>query len=124
MGQPPHPCNLCVSVCVSAPQGQKGGFLNNDIKWNFSKFLVDREGNVVGRYGNKQAGCWQCMHWCGCLYMFLPTCFSTSFKHKAHVQGCQAHHLRPSITCHVVVPCRYGSSTTPTQIEADLQKYL
>ena len=21
-----------------------------DIKWNFTKFLVDREGNVVGRY--------------------------------------------------------------------------
>ena len=26
------------------------GFLNNEIKWNFTKFLVDREGNVVGRY--------------------------------------------------------------------------
>ena len=22
----------------------------NDIKWNFTKFLVDKEGNVVGRY--------------------------------------------------------------------------
>ena len=22
----------------------------NDIKWNFTKFLIDREGNVVGRY--------------------------------------------------------------------------
>ena len=22
----------------------------NDIRWNFTKFLVDREGNVVGRY--------------------------------------------------------------------------
>ena len=22
----------------------------NDIKWNFTKFIVDREGNVVGRY--------------------------------------------------------------------------
>jgi len=22
----------------------------NDIKWNFTKFLVDREGNVVERY--------------------------------------------------------------------------
>ncbi len=21
-----------------------------DIKWNFTKFLVDREGNVIGRY--------------------------------------------------------------------------
>jgi len=24
--------------------------LGNDIKWNFTKFLVDREGNVVKRY--------------------------------------------------------------------------
>ncbi len=23
---------------------------NGDIKWNFTKFLVDREGNVIGRY--------------------------------------------------------------------------
>ena len=22
----------------------------NDIKWNFTKFLVDKEGNVVGRF--------------------------------------------------------------------------
>ena len=22
----------------------------NDIKWNFTKFIVDRRGNVVGRY--------------------------------------------------------------------------
>ena len=22
----------------------------SDIKWNFTKFLVDKEGNVVGRY--------------------------------------------------------------------------
>lgn len=26
------------------------GFLFEDIKWNFTKFLVDREGNVVKRY--------------------------------------------------------------------------
>ncbi|KAL6760672.1 glutathione peroxidase [Haematococcus lacustris] len=30
----------------------KGGFLTSDIKWNFSKFLVDKEGNVVGRFGS------------------------------------------------------------------------
>ena len=30
---------------------QKGVF-NNAIKWNFTKFLIDREGNVVGRYGS------------------------------------------------------------------------
>lgn len=30
---------------------QKGGILGNAIKWNFTKFLIDREGNVVGRFG-------------------------------------------------------------------------
>ncbi|MHC4072898.1 MAG: glutathione peroxidase, partial [Planctomycetota bacterium] len=29
--------------------GQSGG----EIKWNFNKFLIDRAGNVVGRYGSK-----------------------------------------------------------------------
>lgn len=29
---------------------QKGGLLGSAIKWNFSKFLVDRQGNVVKRY--------------------------------------------------------------------------
>lgn len=28
----------------------KKGFLNAAIKWNFTKFLVDAEGNVVGRF--------------------------------------------------------------------------
>jgi len=27
-----------------------GGFLTESIKWNFTKFLVDRKGNVVKRY--------------------------------------------------------------------------
>lgn len=29
---------------------QKGGIFGNAIKWNFTKFLVDREGKVVARY--------------------------------------------------------------------------
>lgn len=29
---------------------QKGGFLGNDIKWNFTKFLVTRDGAVIERY--------------------------------------------------------------------------
>ena len=29
---------------------QKRGFLGGNIKWNFTKFLVDREGNVVDRF--------------------------------------------------------------------------
>lgn len=29
---------------------QKGGILSDAIKWNFTKFLVDRQGNVVRRY--------------------------------------------------------------------------
>ena len=34
-------------------QNAKKGFMDTGpIKWNFSKFLVDREGNVVGRYGS------------------------------------------------------------------------
>lgn len=29
---------------------QKGGILSKGIKWNFTKFLIDQEGNVVDRY--------------------------------------------------------------------------
>lgn len=29
---------------------QKGGVMGKNIKWNFTKFLVDRKGNVVGRF--------------------------------------------------------------------------
>ncbi|MGC4018220.1 MAG: glutathione peroxidase [Muricomes sp.] len=29
---------------------QKGGLMGEKIKWNFTKFLADREGNVIGRY--------------------------------------------------------------------------
>jgi len=29
---------------------QKGGILSDAIKWNFTKFLIDRQGNVVRRY--------------------------------------------------------------------------
>lgn len=32
-------------------KSQKGGFLANKIKWNFEKFLVNSNGEVVGRYG-------------------------------------------------------------------------
>lgn len=28
----------------------KGGLFGDSIKWNFTKFLVDKEGNVVDRY--------------------------------------------------------------------------
>lgn len=31
-------------------KSQKGGVLVDEIKWNFAKFLVDRQGNVVERY--------------------------------------------------------------------------
>ena len=33
-------------------KSQKGGFLGSRIKWNFTKFLVDREGNVVERFAS------------------------------------------------------------------------
>ncbi|MBS5934430.1 MAG: glutathione peroxidase [Clostridiales bacterium] len=29
---------------------QKNGIMGNKIKWNFTKFLIDREGNVVERF--------------------------------------------------------------------------
>ena len=29
---------------------ERGGFLGNDIKWNFTKFLVSRDGSVIERY--------------------------------------------------------------------------
>ena len=29
---------------------EKGGLLGDAIKWNFTKFLVDRDGHVVGRF--------------------------------------------------------------------------
>jgi glutathione peroxidase len=31
-------------------KGEKGGLLGAGIKWNFTKFLIDREGRVVGRF--------------------------------------------------------------------------
>ncbi|MEO9531859.1 MAG: glutathione peroxidase [Crocinitomicaceae bacterium] len=31
-------------------KSKKGGFLGKRIKWNFTKFLVNKEGKVVGRY--------------------------------------------------------------------------
>lgn len=32
----------------------KGGVFGNKIKWNFTKFLVDRDGNVVERYSSQK----------------------------------------------------------------------
>ena len=29
---------------------EKGGFMGDDIKWNFTKFLISRDGSVVERY--------------------------------------------------------------------------
>ncbi|WP_186579675.1 glutathione peroxidase [Aquibacillus kalidii] len=31
-------------------KSEKGGVLSKEIKWNFTKFLIDRDGNVVERY--------------------------------------------------------------------------
>lgn len=33
-------------------KSHKGGIGGSKIKWNFTKFLVDRDGNVVTRYGS------------------------------------------------------------------------
>ena len=32
-------------------KGQKGGFLNTRIKWNFTKFLINKKGEVIERFG-------------------------------------------------------------------------
>ncbi len=32
----------------------KGGILGDEIKWNFTKFLIDREGNVVDRFASQK----------------------------------------------------------------------
>lgn len=34
-------------------KSEKGGFLGNSVKWNFTKFLVNKEGKVVERYAPK-----------------------------------------------------------------------
>lgn len=31
-------------------KSEKGGLLGDSIKWNFTKFLIDKQGNVVDRY--------------------------------------------------------------------------
>lgn len=46
---------VCVNGKEEAPlytylKKQQGGVLGSAIKWNFTKFLVDREGNVVERF--------------------------------------------------------------------------
>lgn len=33
---------------------EKSGILGDDIKWNFTKFLIDREGNVVDRFASQK----------------------------------------------------------------------
>ncbi len=34
---------------------ETGGFLGDSVKWNFTKFLVDKEGNVVDRFASTKA---------------------------------------------------------------------
>ena len=36
-------------------KGEKGGVLGDRIKWNFTKFLIGRDGQVVKRYGSTTA---------------------------------------------------------------------
>ncbi len=31
-------------------KSKKGGLFNSNIKWNFTKFLVDKNGNIIARY--------------------------------------------------------------------------
>lgn len=48
-------CQVDVNGNNAAPlykylKSNKGGLFGDSIKWNFSKFLVDKEGRVVDRY--------------------------------------------------------------------------
>ncbi|KAI3948233.1 hypothetical protein MKX01_014832 [Papaver californicum] len=38
-------------LLVKFLKSKSSGSLGSRVKWNFTKFLVDREGRVVGRYG-------------------------------------------------------------------------
>lgn len=38
------------SILYTYLKKNQKGFLNKKIKWNFTKFLIDKEGNVVKRY--------------------------------------------------------------------------
>jgi glutathione peroxidase len=40
------------SPLYSFLKNEKGGILGDNIKWNFTKFLVDKDGNVVKRYAS------------------------------------------------------------------------
>lgn len=40
----------CAEPLFKYLKREKGGFLGDDIKWNFTKFLVSRDGTVVERY--------------------------------------------------------------------------
>lgn len=48
-------CKVDVNGNDAAPlykylKSSKGGLFGDNIKWNFSKFLVDKEGKVIERY--------------------------------------------------------------------------
>lgn len=54
-----HSILLYLQIRVNGPdtapvykflKARKSGFLGSRIKWNFTKFLVDKEGNVIQRY--------------------------------------------------------------------------
>jgi glutathione peroxidase len=42
-GKNAHPLYTCL-------KSRQKGFVTANIKWNFTKFLVDREGNITGRF--------------------------------------------------------------------------
>lgn len=46
-GENEHP----IYTWLKSQKNGKGTF-GNAIKWNFTKFLLDREGNVTGRFGS------------------------------------------------------------------------
>lgn len=105
-------------------KSQQGGLLTSDVKWNFTKFLIGKDGEVRKR--------WACST---CLF---AQNVNASFEGSsaASVIPVLAACVAPRITKDAVtylmyvsahactVLYRYGSVTTPSSIESDIKNAL
>ena len=88
-------------------EGLRMCVVHPDIKWNFTKFLVNREGEVVQRVGTA-------------VYVVLRAC-GVLFHRSWQLPGCERCMDLAEIKLQMR---RYGSSTTPLQIEDDIKALL